>query len=94
MALDTTNFLNLWQVFRSELVGDFWLFIFLCLIAVLYFANRNNMGWQLSIMSVTLMSMMFYSIAYDQYAILGTFIVLFVFAFTGYQIARAFHRGS
>lgn len=34
------NFLDLWDVFRNELIGSTWLFIFLSLIAIFYISTR------------------------------------------------------
>ena len=72
--MEINNFLNIWDIFVNELVGDVWIFIFLSLIVIWYLSVKAKMSTEVSI----LLGFLFLSIIFARrnLIILWTFIVL------------------
>ncbi len=87
------NFLDLYDIFVNELIGDPVLAVSLSLIVVIFFGVRNNMPWPVLIILVNLVIFIFVSKIFD--AVVGMFtFAIFSIGFILYlPISRLFRRG-
>ena len=74
--INPNNFLDLWDIWVNELVGDVWLFIFLGLIIILYLSIRAKLSSEVTVLlSVLFLAIMF---AQTKFIIIWAFIILFI----------------
>ena len=58
--MDMDNFLDLWDIWVNELVGDVWLFVFLGIVVIVYIAVKNKLSFEVA----TLLTILFLSIIF------------------------------
>lgn len=86
--VNQANYLDLWDVFANELVGDPMLFIILSLIAVWYFSIKSKMPYQIPILLSLLLLAIFFA-QLPQMLIIWVFVVLTVGLMFYYAISKA-----
>ncbi len=89
--MNMDNFLDLWDIWVNELVGDVWLFIFLALIMIWFLAAKSKISTEVAV----LFSILFLSIIFAQtnLIILWVFIILGVSAFFYYKYQKIIRSG-
>ncbi len=89
--MNPDNFLDIWDIWVNELVGDVWLFIFLALIMIWYLAAKSKISTEVAV----LFSILFLSIIFAQTSliILWVFIILGVAVFFYYKYQKIIRSG-
>ncbi len=91
MVISTDNFLDLYDIWVNELVGDVWLFIFLGLIVIWYLAIKSKMSTEVSFLfAILFLSAMF---AKTGLTVLWVFIVLAVGMIFYYKLSKIVRQG-
>ena len=91
MVRSTDNFLDLYDIWVNELVGDIWLFIFLGLVVLFFLAIRSKMPSEVSILfAILFLSAMF---AKTGMTILWVFTVLGVGLLFYYKLSKIIRSG-
>ncbi len=91
MVADTSNFLDIWDIWVNELIGDPWLFIFLGLVVIFFLAIRSKIPTVVSMMFVILfLSAIF---AKTGLTVLWVFTVLGVGLLFYYKLSKIIRQG-
>ncbi len=89
--MNINNFLDLWDIWVNELVGDVWLFIFLGIILIWYLSIKSKMTTEVTIMFMILfLSAIF---AHIYFEIIWVFVVLGTGAFFYYKLQKLIRGG-
>ena len=86
--VDTSNYLDFWDLFVNEIAGSPTVFIALALLVITYAAVRARFPNA----AVVMISVLFILIMSPFIPTLQAFAVLIVCGFTGWQVARVIHR--
>ncbi|KKN26855.1 hypothetical protein LCGC14_0870600 [marine sediment metagenome] len=78
MVADTSKFLDLWDIWVNELIGDVWLFIFLGVVVISYLSIKAKFSMQLTI----LLNILFLIIVFVK----SNLVILWVFILLGIGI--------
>ena len=78
--VNINNFLDIWDLFVNELVGSVWLFIFLGIVVISYFAVKSKLPTEV----IILLNILFVSIVYMGSR--GSLLILWVFVVFGVGI--------
>ncbi len=91
MVADTSKFLDLYDIWVNELIGDIWLTIFLGLIVLFFLAIRSKLPTEVSLMlAIIFLSAIF---AKTGLTILWVFTVLGVGLIFYYKISKVIRSG-
>ncbi len=91
MVINTDNFLDFYDIWVNELVGDVWLFIFLGLIVIWYLAIKSKMPTEVSFLfAIIFLSAIF---AKTGLTILWVFTVLGAGLIFYYKISKIIRSG-
>ncbi len=91
MVANTDNFLDLYDIWVNELVGDVWIFIFLGLIVIWYLAIKSKMPTEVSVLfAIIFLSAIF---AKTGLTILWVFTVLGVGLIFYYKLSKIIRQG-
>jgi len=91
MVIDTSNFLDFYDIYVNELVGDLWLFIFLGLILIWFLAAKNKLTTEVSMLFVILFLAAIF--AKTGLTILWVFTVLGVGLIFYYKLSKIIRQG-
>ncbi len=74
MVADTSNFLDIWDIWVNELIGDVWLFVFLGIVVISYLSIKAKLSIEVTI----LLNLLFITILFAKtnLIILWAFILL------------------
>ena len=75
MVANTDNFLDLWDIWVNELVGDVWLFIFLGIIVISYLSIKAKLSMEVTI----LLNILFLTIIFAR----SNLVILWIFVLLG-----------
>ena len=91
MVLDMNNFLDFYDIWVNELVGDIWLFIFLGLILITFLAIKSKMPTEVSFM----FSILFLAAIFSKTGMtaLWAFTVLAVGTIFYYKLSKIIRQG-
>ena len=91
MVADMSNFLDLYDIWVNELVGNIWLFVFLGLILIWFLAARSKLTTEVSM----LFAILFLAAIFARTGLttLWVFIVLGVGAMFYYKISKLIRSG-
>ena len=78
MVADTSKFLDFWDIWVNELIGDVWLFIFLGVVVISYLSIKAKFSMQLTI----LLNILFLIIVFVK----SNLVILWVFILLGIGI--------
>ena len=88
LMVNQDNFLDLWDIFANELVGDAMLFIILALVLVWFVSIKAKMPFQLSILFGLLLLTIFFA-QESGFLIIWVFVVLIVGVMFYYVLNKA-----
>lgn len=85
-----SNYFDVWDIFRNEIVGDTTLFIVLALILVIYYGLKYKMPYQV----LLLLSLLLLSIMFEETRNIGmwAFILLIVGGIFYYTLSKVMNR--
>ena len=91
MVADTSNFLDLYDIWVNELVGDVWLFIFLGLILIWFLAAKGKLTTEVSM----LFAILFLAAIFSKtgLTVLWAFTVLGVGLLFYYKMSKIIRQG-
>lgn len=89
--MEMANFLDIWDIFVNELIGDVWLFIFLGLIVIWYISIKNKVTTEVTIMFTLLFLSAIFARIYSE--IIWVFMVFGTGAFLYYKLQKIIRRG-
>ncbi len=74
MVADTNNFLDIWDIWVNELIGDVWIFVFLGIVVISYLSIKAKLSMEVTI----LLNLLFITIIFAKtnLIILWAFILL------------------
>lgn len=89
--VNPTNYLDFWDVIVNEVIGDQFLLIVIGIIAIVYFALKANMPFQVTILLVLLWMLIIVAATFD--LLLYVIAVLSISLFFYFIVSRMFNRG-
>lgn len=92
MVANVDNFLDLWDIWVNELIGDVWLFVFLGVIVISYLSIKAKFTMEVTVILNVLFLMIVFARA-TGLSILWVFIVLGVGAFFYYIYQKTIRHG-
>lgn len=89
--MQISQFLNIWDIWVNELVGDIWLFIFLGIIMIWFLSVKQKMTTE----STFILTLLFLSAIFARtyFEIIWVLIVFGVGAFFYYKLQKIIRRG-
>ncbi len=79
MVANTDNFLDLWDIWVNELIGDVWIFVFLGIMVISFLSIRAKLPTELTI----LLNILFLIIVFAK----SSLVILWVFILLGVGVA-------
>jgi len=93
MAFDPTNWLDIWGIYKYEIVGDLYLAIFLAMIVVFYFCARFNFDFELTTLFMVLFGLVISAMELGTTLLIYSYTVLAIGVISYYLYSQVFKRG-
>lgn len=93
MAFDPTNWLDIWSLFKFEIIGDLYLAIFIAAIFIFIFCARLNFNYQITTLIMVLFALVVSAMELASTLVIYAYTVLFIAVISYYLYSQAFKRG-
>lgn len=93
MAFNPVNWLDIWNIFEFEIIGEYWLMVFIGAILLAYVCAKYDCPFQITIILMTFYGLILSSLKYGSDLLIYSFAVLVIGGISYYLLTKVFKRG-